>query len=277
MLPIPDRAQVWTAITTEREVNEIQRTVSSPSADRADSKWFVGLFCKRNRLAWAGSMLLLAFSLAGLLIMSASNGENTENEVVRTFQLENPIPAPNGNQATELNAGLPDSGTDSPVKGVNSVSKDREGAKTRRKTDSRTTAATDNRTTRGMNRSISPTRGSITPCAVGRTIEMELGSHKSDLILRWRRVRNAAKYHLYVSDDNEILIDEFETDQDTSYVLKKPLDPSKAYKWKIVITLENGQVIVADSQKFTSEDIRSVQEKVSSKRQRSVTRCSESQ
>src|SRR5690606_1941754 len=135
-------------------------------------------------------------------------------------------------QANELNAGLPDTGTDSSVKGVNSISKDREGAKTRRKAVSRTTTATDSRTTRGINRNISPTRGSIPPCAVGRTIEMKLGSQKSDLILRWKRVRNAAKYHLYVSDDNEILVDEFETDRDTSYVLKKPLDASKAYKWR---------------------------------------------
>ncbi|MCZ2391556.1 MAG: hypothetical protein LC113_10820 [Acidobacteria bacterium] len=86
---------------------------------------------------------------------------------------------------------------------------------------------------------------------------MELGSQKSDLILRWKRVRNAAKYHLYVSDDNEILIDEFETDQDTSYILKKPLDPSKAYKWKIVITLENGEKLYADAQKFTAKDFQS--------------------
>jgi hypothetical protein len=272
LLPYPNPAQVWAAITTEREVNEIQQTVSSTSSDRADSKWFVGLFGKRNRLAWAGGMLLLAFSLAGLLIMSASNGGNAENEVVRTFQLENPIPAPNGNQATELNAGLPDSGTDTPVKGVNSISKDREGAKTRRNADSRAAAATDSRTTRAINRNISPTRGSITPCAVGRTIEMELGSQKSDLILRWKRVRNAAKYHLYVSDDNEILIDEFETDQDTSYVLKKPLDPSKGYKWKIVITLENGQKLYADAQKFTAEDFQSSFNGYKTKA-RSNTRC----
>ena len=199
-------------------------------------------------------MLLLAFGLAGLLIVSASNGGNAENEVARTFELENPITAPNGNQATETNAGLPGiSGTGSGVKGVNSVSTDGKRVGGPRMTNSGTTT-TDSRTTGGIKRNISATRGSTTPCAVGRTIEMELGSSKTDLVLRWKRVPKAAKYHLFVSDDNEILIDEFETDQDTSYVLKKPLDPSKAYKWKIVITLENGQKLYADAQKFTAND-----------------------
>ena len=101
---------------------------------------------------------------------------------------------------------------------------------------------------------------------------MELGSQKSDLILRWKRVPKAAKYHLYVSDDNEILIDEFETEQDTSYVLKKRLDPSKSYKWKIVITLENGERLYADAQKFSAKDFQSSFNGYKTKA-RSNTRC----
>lgn len=257
LLPFPNPAQVWTAITTERVISETEQGDNSPSLDSTHSQWFLGLFGKRHRLAWAGGMLLLAFSLAGLLITSGSNGENAENEVVRTFELQNPIPILNGDQANGINTGLPDnSGTDSGVKEVNSNSTGRERVEARRKTGSRTTTR-DTRTTGGINRKISPTRGSISPCVVGRMIEVELGSQKSDLILRWKRVRNATKYHLYVSDDNEILIDEFETDQDTSYVLKKPLDLSKGYKWKIVITLENGQKLYADAQKFTAKDFQS--------------------
>jgi hypothetical protein len=189
--------------------------------------------------------------------MSASNEGNIENEVARSFELENPITAPNGNQASEMNAGLPaGSGNESGVKGVNSDSTDGERVGAQRKTNSRRIAR-DSQTTSAIKRTISPTRGSIAPCTVGRTIEMELGSQKSDLILRWKRVPKAAKYHLYVSDDNEILIDEFETEQDTSYVLKKPLDPSKSYKWKIVITLENGERLYADAQKFSAKDFQS--------------------
>ena len=217
-------------------------------------------------------MLLLAFSAAGLLIMSASNGGNPENDVARTFELENRIPTPNGNQATELNAGLPASSRiDAGVKGANPVTTDLERVEAPRKTNSGRTV-TDSRTTGGIKKNISPTRGSITPCALGRTIDMEIRSQKSDLILRWKRVRNAARYHLYVSDDNEILIDEFETDQDTSYVLKKPLDPSKAYKWKIVITLENGKKLYADAQKFTAKDFQASFNGYKTKA-RSNTRC----
>ncbi|KXJ97967.1 MAG: hypothetical protein UZ17_ACD001002857 [Acidobacteria bacterium OLB17] len=256
LLPLPNPVQVWTAIATERQIGGTEKRDNSPSSDSTYSQWFVGLFRTRNRLAWAGGMLLVAFSLAGLLIMSGSNGGNAENEVARTFELENPIKAPNSDQTDETNNRFPaSSGNDSGTKEVNSVSTDREGVEAR-KTNSRPTG-TDSRKSSGIGRNISPTRGSTTPCAVGRTIEVELGSQKSDLILRWKRVRNAAKYHLYVSDDNEILIDEFETDQDTSYILKKPLDPSKAYKWKIVITLENGEKLYADAQKFTAKDFQS--------------------
>ena len=271
LLPLPNPAQVWTAITTEREIGETEQRDKSPSSDSTYFQWFVGLLGNRNRLAWAASMLLIALSLAGLLIMSGSNGGNAENEVARTFELENPITASNRDQTDEMNNRTPaNSGTDSGVKEVNSVSTDRERVEAP-KTNSGTTA-TDSRTTSGIMRNISPTRGSTTPCAVGRTIDVELGSQKSDLVLRWKRVRNAARYHLYISDDNEILIDEFETDQDTSYVLKKLLDPSKAYKWKIVITLENGQKLYADAQKFTAKDFVSSFSGYKTKA-RSNTRC----
>lgn len=106
---------------------------------------------------------------------------------------------------------------------------------------------------------------------------MDLEYVEPDLVLRWQRVPNAVKYHLYISDDEEILIDEFETENSTSYLLKKQLNPKRSYIWKVIITLENGQVIAADSQKFTSEDIRSIQKRVSGIRQRSVTRCSGNQ
>ena len=271
LLPLPDPAQVWTAITTEREIDETEQRDSSLSSDSTYSQWFVGLLGNRNRLALASSILLIAFSLAGLWIMSSSNGGNAENEVARTFELENSITLPNSDQTDEMSNQFPaSSGTDSGIKEANSVSTDRERVEAH-KTNSGPTA-TDIRTTSGVKRNISTTRGSTAPCAVGRTIEMELGSQKSDLILKWKRVRNAAKYHLYVSDDNEILIDEFETDQDTSYVLKKPLDPSKAYKWKIVITLENGEKLYADAQKFTSKDFVSSFSGYRSKA-RSNTRC----
>ena len=82
----------------------------------------------------------------------------------------------------------------------------------------------------------------------------------------------AAKYHLYVSDDDEILLDEFETTSETVYVLRRPLDPQKTYRWKVVVTLEDGKTIVGSSQKFTAKDFKSTGKKFK-KREKSEVRC----
>ena len=92
------------------------------------------------------------------------------------------------------------------------------------------------------------------------------------VVLKWKRVKNAAKYHLYVSDDEEILIDEFETQEETFYILKKTLDPQKTYKWKVVVTLENGNTIMGYSQKFTVKDIQQNLKKFD-KNMKPVVRC----
>ncbi|NJM52122.1 MAG: hypothetical protein HC846_01255 [Blastocatellia bacterium] len=81
------------------------------------------------------------------------------------------------------------------------------------------------------------------------------------------------KYHLYISDDDEILIDEYETETETTFVLNKKLDQLKTYKWKIIITLENGQTIPGPSNKFTVKDFQTKQMK-SEKTRNTDVRCS---
>lgn len=266
LLPLPDPAQVWSAVTSEYAFEELRETGSFyPHA-------VVGLFSKRNRLAWAGGMLAVVVGLTVLLIFSASNQQSVETEVAHSYKLENPVPASTHNQPSDMNAAVPgNSETGADVKGTNSNSTDRGSLKDPRRPNSRS-AATDIRTTSGVQRNIANTRGAVAPCVVGRTIEVEFGSNKSDLLLSWKPVPKAAKYHLYVSDDNEVLVDEFETDRDTSYVLKKPLDPTRSYKWKIVITLESGEKLYADAQKFTTKDFQSYFSGRKSKA-RSNTRC----
>lgn len=262
LLPLPDPAQVWSALTSEHAFEELRGTASSyPHA-------IVGLFSKRNRLAWAGGMFAVVVGLTVLFIFSASNQQSVETEVARSYELENPVPAPTHNQSSELDAVVPPgSESNSDVKGTNSNLTERGSLKDSRKPNSR-----DIRTTSGVRRNISHTRGAAVPCTVGRTIEVELGSNKFDLVLKWKPVPKAAKYHLYVSDDNEVLVDEFETDRDTSYVLKKALDPARSYKWKIVIILESGEKLYADAQKFTTKDLQSYFSGHKSKA-RSNTRC----
>lgn len=270
LLPIPDPARVWTAITSEHEFDEAPTTRRAPELERSFSQTVVGIFGRRNRLAWTGGTLAVIVGLTALFIFSVSNQQSVETEVARSFDHENPVPAPN--QPNGMNSAVPGaSGDESSLQKTNSNSKGRETPKDRRDLHSRT-AATGTRTTGAVNRNISSTRGGTEPCSVGKTIDVELGTNKSDLILRWKRVPKAAKYHLYISDDNEVLIDEFETDRDTSYVLKKPLGSAKSYKWKIVITLESGQKLYTDAQDFTAKDFLSYLREQKAKG-RSNTRC----
>jgi hypothetical protein len=122
---------------------------------------------------------------------------------------------------------------------------------------------------------ISSTRGSsvdLPKCVGADVVEMTTDSKSEVVTLKWKKLPKAAKYHLYVSDDDEILVDEYETGQETSYVLKKPLDPVKTYQWKVVITLEDGSTVIGDSQKFTIKNFQSNPKK-SERKEKSDIRC----
>ena len=123
------------------------------------------------------------------------------------------------------------------------------------------------------NKVFSATRGVSAKCGESREVEIELSGSKENLVFKWKKVPNAAKYHLYISDEEEILIDEFETESETTFVLNRKLDPLKTYKWKIIITLENGQTIPGPSNKFTVKDFQTKQSKP--EKQISENRCGE--
>lgn len=121
--------------------------------------------------------------------------------------------------------------------------------------------------------SISSIRGgtSALPVCDGE-VEMTTGTNGEAVTLKWKKVPKAAKYHLYVSDEDEILVDEYETEREVSYALKKPLDPAKTYRWKVVVTLEDGNTVIGDSQKFTLKNLESNRNK-SERRKKSDVRC----
>lgn len=270
LLPMPDPIRVWTAVTSEHDFDESPQTDELPSLTQAYSHIVVGFFGKKSRFAWAGGMLAIVVSLAALFIFSVSNQQENETEMARSFELENPVPASNHNGSNEMNSAIPGSlGSDPPVRETNATTAEG-GLRGRR--PRATGISTDRTTTSGVKRNISTTRGATFPCTIGKTIEVELAPLKADLVLRWKPVPKATKYHLYVSDDSEVLVDEFETDQETSYVLKKQLDPAKSYKWKIVITLLSGERLYVDAQKFTPKDFQSYLNSRKSK-SRSTTRC----
>jgi hypothetical protein len=123
------------------------------------------------------------------------------------------------------------------------------------------------------NNAVSRIRGPASNCSDAGLFEMEFGSIDETHVLKWKKFPNAVKYHLYISDDDEILIDEFETEQATSYALTKPLDQKKSYRWKVIITLENGKTLSVAAQKFSAKYFLSVQNGANHKT-RALTRCS---
>lgn len=276
LLPLPDPNNFWTAVMSEKGSDRSQAfSIDSPFRKLAE------LFSRPGTLAWSTGTLVVILSMSLLILFTVSKESGVESDVVKSIEIENPVSGPNHqNDAPEIV--LPqhpesDASQSQPSSRISANRKLSERSSPRPKQDQKTDHNRSWAVAPGVNAIISSTRGTMSKCGAERTFEMQLGSEEDNLVLRWKSVPNATKYHVYVSDDDEILIDEFETEKDTSYLLKKQLDPKRSYKWKVIITLENGQVIVADSQKFTSEDIRSVQKRLSNKKQRSVTRCSVNQ
>jgi len=279
LLPLPDAGKFWTAVMGEEDSQISQASDESAYSIPPYIRAFGRFFSKPQSLAWGGGALVVILGLALVLLFSASNESSVESEVAKSFEIENPVSIPSHDQAKGPNVVLPDHvDRNNPkdqapdrVRTGQRLPGPRLKQNSKRSSDNRGAAA------RLISDGVSPTRGVTSKCGTERTLGMELEYVEADVVLRWQRVPNAAKYHVYISDDEEILVDEFETENSTSYLLKKQLDPKRSYKWKVIITLENGQVIVADSQEFTSEDIRSVQKRLSNKKQRSVTRCSGNQ
>jgi len=279
LLPLPNAGKFWTAFMGEEESQKSQANDESPYSIQRYIRAFGKFFSKPQSLAWGTGALVVILGLALVLLFSASNESSVESEVAKSFESESPISIPRSDEAKEPNVVLPDyaGGNNRKDRLPDRVLTDKRSPRRRAKQTSK--SSSDNRVAaaRLVSDGVSRTRGVISKCGAESTFGVELEYAEPDLVLRWQHVPNAVKYHLYISDDEEILIDEFETENSTSYLLKKQLDPKRSYKWKVIITLENGQVKVADSQKFTSKDIRSIQKKVSGKRQRSVTRCSGNQ
>jgi len=68
---------------------------------------------------------------------------------------------------------------------------------------------------------------------------------------RWKRVKNAVTYRLYVSDTSQILIEEAEIKATTSYKLKTKLEPGKSYRWKVIVTTSDDKTLVGKSINFS--------------------------
>lgn len=263
-LPLPALDEFWTAVNTEHDGTESSSPLRQPFY-----RPYVEVLGNYRRLAWGSMAFLVLLSISLFILLGISRQDTGEREIAKSFETENPPITIGREDVREL-------GVPSPVPPKGS---DNQNSPTEQKPNApdkplkkQITATLSGNTSRNL--AISRTRGADSKCGAETALEMELGSIGNSLLLKWKKFPNAAKYHLYVSDDDEILIDEFETTTDTSYVLNKPLDPNKSYRWKIIITLENGQSISADSRTFTSKDFQSLQNPSVTKR-KTMTRCTE--
>ncbi|MGB7070574.1 MAG: hypothetical protein WBD22_13855 [Pyrinomonadaceae bacterium] len=95
------------------------------------------------------------------------------------------------------------------------------------------------------------TRSVDGPCGFNESISLETSVSDDGIRLTWNKVTHAAKYSVYISDLEEKLVDQFETDDETSYVSGAKFERDIVYKWRLIITLKSGETIIGDSQNFS--------------------------
>ncbi len=270
-LPLPSVEKFLSALLTDNEPDE------KPIDENSRFSFFSGITSLWNLNS------SLAFGCAAIVMLSSIsvfiwlNNSNPSMDVVQSFEVTDNFKAeieiPSVNQPpTSANRD-----NSSNVKSIvsNSIQKKQNENLTKSPiTQKKVSREVVQKTpTDKSNKVFSATRGVSAKCGENREIEVELLSSKENLVFKWKKVPKAAKYHLYISDDEEILIDEFETESETTFILNKKLNPLKTYKWKIIITLENGQTIPGPSNKFTVKDFQTRQSKP--EKQNSDNRCGE--
>ena len=281
-LPSPTPEQFWEVLMTENEVNDwdTEKTDVSPRLG-----FVSGLFTFPKVLTWSAGGLAIVLIFMVLMWFSITTQSNKEIEVAQVFDTE--IAELKQNETIERNIPQNDltSKTNNPTSSSEPtravvISKpknvDLQNRNIKFPIENNLSTQSKKIIPNKKLANISTTRGGSTEkCSEEDSVEMEFGSNNNEsVVFRWTRVPNAIKYHLYISDDDEILIDEYETGQDTSYTLKKPLDPAKTYKWKVIITLDDGQTKSGTSQKFTVKDVLQNQKKMTGKKKSDI-RCSE--
>lgn len=270
LLPLPSVEQFWAAITTEIEPKNEPLTEKSKLNLVSIFSAFSSFLKLQSGLLWGGAVLLIIFSFSFLVWLNVAD---SSREVVQKFDNESgselhfpilTLTPTNENPASSANSNR------AIVNPTPKISK-REVKPKIVQPNSRQDFIKPN--LREKKENISAIRGGSANCNEEKNIALEFSGGKDNFVFKWKKVPKAVKYHLYISDDEEILIDEFETASETSFVLKKALDPLKTYKWKLIVTLENGNKVIGASQKFTIKNFQINQMKPE-KRNNSEVRCS---
>jgi hypothetical protein len=268
LLQMPSVEKFWAAIMTDSEIqNAPQKEDTENFLSSLTS--FLKIY---STLLWGGATLLIIFCFSFLLWLGSAD---SSREVVQTFANES---------GSEINFTLPVQTTvkENPSSSTNPKRAEVMPTPKNLKLDFPKPKISQNNlsqdfkkpTTKQLGETISATRGVSAKCSENKQVEIELSLNKENLVFKWKKIPKAAKYHLYISDDEEILIDEFETGSETSYTLNKSLDAAKTYKWKIIVTTEDGKTIVGDSRVFTIKGLQFDQNK-SGGRNKPQIRCSQ--
>lgn len=280
-LPAPTPAQFRKALLHEadRDNDENVRDETSGLFAAISGLWTA--VQKQRTLAWTGAALFVLLGLSFITLLNRSSQSNMDSDLALSPETERNEPKFIQNEAIEPDqkltnnqkAGLADlrisnKGEGLPTSGSKKKTGNIPSDTGLRRTDTEKLPGAEPK-------NVSATRGIVSPCGDQKSFGLELAATSEAVVLKWDKVPNASKYHLYISDDEEILIDEYETIHQTSYVLQKQLDKGKVYKWKVVIDLENGRKIIAVSQKFKSSAFHASQ-KGSVKRLNAEIRCSSS-
>ena len=240
-LPPPTIEQFRSAIMTEWEpsTDPVIASRGVSVSTNLHSIWRM-----RSNWAFGGAALIILFAFSFLIWGEA---EKTPDEIVKiidsemTPDLKLPIPIPTPDNEVRVSSA---NSNRSVIPGPLKTNPPKPKTIADRRQNILPKKPNENRVI------LSETRGKFTKCSDLQLLEMETFTEKENYVFKWKKLPKAAKYHIYISDDEEILVDEYETTGETSFVLKKPLDPAKTYKWKIIVTLENGRTIVGDAQKF---------------------------
>ena len=279
-MPQPSPEQLWAALMTDEAPDHPVLRQTIP-VDKFD---FAAQFLRQPKiLAWSAVALAVCLVFSAFIWLKTAASSDMEREVAENFLPAQPVFNRVGDEKINMPAAPP--AGENPHRGVDSSRALSENNSTTGNDSSKQNANV--KPQKNVNAQIkvkqpsaesitvSATRGGNLPKCSDR-VPLELTAEKADetVVLKWKKIRGAAKYHVYVSDDEEILIDEFETNGETTYVLNKPLGPQKSYRWKVIVTLEDGKTIVGDPQKFTVRDLQSNQKRPE-RREKSIVRCSE--
>lgn len=300
-LPQPTPQQFWAALMTDNNCVDDSRDDKATLAAWLDS--IVESLKQPKILVWGASALAICLFVTAFFWFDTAKSFYAEKEVAQSFEVieTQSVPHLNGGNNQNLPPTFPNSddgdGNSPPSQNVESKLPISGSIKSDNRPPARIASGQNlpisvNAQPRAISKAasrksdtsdatitnVSSTRGGavgVPKCSELLPLDLATGVSNEGVLLKWKKVPNAAKYHIYISDEEEILVDEFETVQETTYALKKPLAPQKTYQWKVVITLEDGKTIIGDSQKFTVKDLQSNQKR-SDRKKGNAIRCSES-